>query len=270
MSSELKSGPLPADIEDVVASIMREEGVNFLTNKILRLRLEARYRIEFTSHKAALDQITSKLMQLPEFKKQLENALKEKKAASAIGGKGKKRSSSPKADAKDAKRAKKEKKPDDYPKAALSAYILFGNDHRDKIKAESPDMKNTEILQRLGKMWADASEAVKEKYKKMADNDKKRFEQELSEYKKCGGEVYKRGGGKVKTKDENAPKRPMSAYIFFANDFRKKNPNLGVAETAKGAGAAWKNLSEDARKPFNAMAEKDKERYQREMAARAN
>ncbi|EAN88319.1 High mobility group protein TDP1 [Trypanosoma cruzi] len=270
MSTELKSGPLPADVEEVIANIMREEGVNFLTSKILRLRLEARYRMEFTSHKAAIEGIITKLMQLPEFKKQLENAVKEEKAASSIGGKKKKRSASAAADERNAKVNKKEKKPDDYPKAALSPYILFGNDHRDKVKEQNPEMKNTEILQSLGKMWAEASDAVKEKYKKLAEDDKKRFDRELSEYKKSGGTEYKRGGGKVKAKDENAPKRSMSAYFFFVSDFRKKHPDLSVTETSKAAGAAWKELSDEMKKPYEAMAQKDKERYQREMAARAS
>ncbi|KAH9599213.1 High mobility group box domain [Trypanosoma melophagium] len=270
MSSELASGPLPADIEEVVANIVREKGVGLLTYGDLRLLLEAKYRIEFASHRASLDEILGKLLQLPEFRKQVEQAEKEKKAAGNIGGKGKKRSASAKQDERETKKTKKEKKPDDYPKAALTAYILFGNDHRDKVKAENPEMKNTEIIQRLGKMWAESSDAVKSKYKDMAEEDKKRFERELSEYKKGGGEVYKRGGGKAKTKDENAPKRSMSAYFFFTSDFRKKNPDLSVTETAKAASVAWKALSEEMRKPFEDMAQKDKERYQREMAARSN
>ncbi|RNF22024.1 putative high mobility group protein [Trypanosoma conorhini] len=269
MSSELKSGPLPADVEEVIATIMREEGVSFLTSKTLRLRLEAKYRIEFTSHKAAVEGIVTKLMQLPEFKKQLENAVKEEKAANSIGGKGKKRGASAKADEREVKKSKKEKKPDDYPKAALSPYILFGNDQRDKIKAENPEMKNTEVLQKLGKLWAEASEAVKAKYKKLAEEDKERFNRELGEYKKSGGEEYKRSGGKAKAKDADAPKRSLSAYFFFTSDFRKKHPELSVTETSKAAGAAWKALSEEMKKPYEALAQKDKERYQREMAARA-
>ncbi|RNF08124.1 high mobility group protein [Trypanosoma rangeli] len=269
MSSELNSGPLPADVEGVIATIMREEGVSFLTSKILRLRLEAKYRIEFTSHKTAVESIVTRLMQLPEFKKQLENAVREERAANSIGGKGRKRGASAKADERDTKKSKKEKKPDGYPKAALSPYILFGNDHRDKIKAENPEMKNTEILQRLGKLWAEASEALKAKYKKLAEDDKERFKRELGEYQKSGGEEYKRGGGKAKAKDKNAPKRSLSAYFFFASDFRKKNPELSVTEASKAAGAAWKELSDEMRKPYEAMADKDKERYQREMAARA-
>ncbi|KAG8346679.1 HMG box domain [Trypanosoma vivax] len=265
MASELKSGPLPADIEESIVNIMREEGVRFITSKVLRLRLEAKYNIEFTSHRPAIDEIVGRAMYRPEFKKQLDTALREREAEKGIGGKGKKRSSSAAADGKDAKKKKEEKpkKPDDYPKKPLSSYLIFSNDHREKLKAENPDAKITEILQKLGQMWSDASEAVKEKYKKLAQEDKERFERELNEYKKSGGTEFSRSA-KAKNKDENAPKRAVSAFMFFSKEFRSKHPNLSMTEGSKAAGAAWRELSDEKKKPYEAMAQKDKERYEKE------
>lgn len=271
MSTELESGPLPDDIRETVASIMREEGVNYLTSKILRQRLAAKYNIEFASHKAALERIVADLMQLPEFKRQLENAvMKAENTAKKNAANSKKRSSDTKESVSNAKKTKKEKKPENFPKKALSSYFFFLNDQREKIKAENPDTKTTEIAHLVGKMWAEASDVVKAKYKKLADADKERYDRELSEYKKNGGADFKRGGNKKKTKDKDAPKRSISAYIFFSNDFRTKHPELSVTELSKAAGAAWKGLSDEMKKPYEAMALKDKERYQREIAAREN
>ena len=71
--------------------------------------------------------------------------------------------------------------------------------------------------------------------------------------------------------DPNKPKRPVSAYFFFTSSRREQiavdQPELAknVTEMAKTLGKEWKELDEEARKPFIALAEKDKERYQAQM-----
>jgi hypothetical protein len=50
-----------------------------------------------------------------------------------------------------------------------SAYILFCNDERVKIKDDHPNMIFTEIAKELGKRWKKASDSVKEHYKKQHD-----------------------------------------------------------------------------------------------------
>ena len=63
-------------------------------------------------------------------------------------------------------------------------------------------------------------------------------------------------GGKAK-KDPNAPKRPLSAYFIWLQDFRNKmrteNPDLVKDVKAFGvtAGAAWKNITEEEREPYS-------------------
>lgn len=67
------------------------------------------------------------------------------------------------------------------------------------------------------------------------------------------------------------PKKACSAYIFFSKDARAKvvedNPDFSPAEVMKALGAAWKEASAKDKKKFETMAKKDKERYQKEMAA---
>lgn len=41
----------------------------------------------------------------------------------------------------------------DRPKRPLSAYMLWLNEHREEIKAESPGIKVTEIAKRGGELW---------------------------------------------------------------------------------------------------------------------
>lgn len=72
-------------------------------------------------------------------------------------------------------------------------------------------------------------------------------------------------------------KRASSAYIHFTTDFRKKlkekcekkGDSLPKAnEVAKMAGEAWKKLTDEDKKPYNALAQADKDRYMREVSKR--
>jgi len=77
---------------------------------------------------------------------------------------------------------------------------------------------------------------------------------------------------KRKQKDPNKPKRSTSAYFFFLSDCRKEAAKSGkaptkIAEFTKEASVKWKALSDSAKKPYEAMAAKDRERYTTEMAA---
>ncbi|RMZ71526.1 non-histone chromosomal 6 [Pyrenophora seminiperda CCB06] len=76
-----------------------------------------------------------------------------------------------------------------------------------------------------------------------------------------------------KKKDPNAPKRGLSAYMFFANDQRDKvredNPGIKFGEVGKLLGEKWKALNEKQRAPYEVKARQDKERYEQEKAAYA-
>jgi len=76
---------------------------------------------------------------------------------------------------------------------------------------------------------------------------------------------------KVKRKkDPNAPKRGLSAYMFFANDNREKvrtdNPGITFGEVGKLLGEKWKELTDKEKLPYEAKAKTDKERYESEKA----
>ncbi|KAI9887330.1 MAG: Non-histone chromosomal protein 6 [Watsoniomyces obsoletus] len=81
----------------------------------------------------------------------------------------------------------------------------------------------------------------------------------------------KRGtdGGKRK-KDPNAPKRGLSAYMFFANEQREnvrdENPGITFGQVGKVLGERWKALNEKQRQPYEAKAAADKKRYEDEKA----
>ncbi|KAG7001950.1 hypothetical protein G7Y79_00030g064830 [Physcia stellaris] len=80
-------------------------------------------------------------------------------------------------------------------------------------------------------------------------------------------------GGKKKQKDPNAPKRGLSAYMFFANEqrenVREENPGISFGQVGKVLGERWKALNAKQREPYEAKAATDKERYLSEKASYA-
>ncbi|KAJ7145811.1 high mobility group box domain-containing protein [Mycena epipterygia] len=72
-------------------------------------------------------------------------------------------------------------------------------------------------------------------------------------------------------KDPNAPKRALSAYMFFSQDWRERikteNPDAGFGEVGKLLGAKWKELDDEEKKPYVDQAAKDKTRAEDEKVA---
>jgi len=70
-----------------------------------------------------------------------------------------------------------------------------------------------------------------------------------------------------KTKDPNAPKRPMSAFFLWMKVHRDqiKKPGMGVADVAKACGLEWAKVGDKTH--WEKLAADDKKRYERESAA---
>ena len=80
-----------------------------------------------------------------------------------------------------------------------------------------------------------------------------------------------KGKSDKKKKDPNAPKRGLSAYMFFANEqrdnVREENPGITFGQVGKVLGERWKALNEKQRGPYEESAAKDKKRYEEEKAS---
>ena len=77
-------------------------------------------------------------------------------------------------------------------------------------------------------------------------------------------------------KNPNAPKRAKSSYMFYSEEHRekvtasikKKHPNYKgslMGLVSKELGANWKKIKPGQKKKYEAIAQKDKERYLQEM-----
>ena len=79
----------------------------------------------------------------------------------------------------------------------------------------------------------------------------------------------KTGKKQKRKKDKNAPKKAISAFMYFSNENRDKikeeNPGIAFGDVGKKLGDLWKSMSPEEKAQYEAKAEEDKVRYQKEM-----
>jgi len=173
-------------------------------------------------------------------------------------------------------RQKKKKAHPDKPKKPPTAYVLFCQDERSKVKAENPGATFAESNRILGARWQEVPLNKKDEYKERANRDMGEYRKKLAQFQKehPNSEEESDGGKekkKKRKKDPDAPKNPTSAYFFYQQAVRKdvkaENPEFTVGLIAKAISERWNKMDEKDKKPYAEKAEKDRERYQREKAA---
>ncbi|XP_037070949.1 high mobility group protein DSP1-like [Pollicipes pollicipes] len=159
----------------------------------------------------------------------------------------------------------------DKPRGRMSSYAYFVQTCREEHRKKHPNeaIAFSAFSKKCSERWKVMSDKEKKRFVDMADKDKTRYEAEMRTYVPPPG--GKKGKGKRRTKDPNAPKRALSAFFWFCNDerpaLRAAHPDHSVGDLAKALGKKWAETDEAARRKFELMAEKDKARYSREMAA---
>lgn len=160
-------------------------------------------------------------------------------------------------------------KGDTRPRGRMTAYAFFVQTAREEQKRLHPggSVVFADFSRNCAGRWNSLSEEEKRPYKLMAERDKNRFESEMKQFP---GEKQRRGGKrKRRSKDPNAPKRSLSAFFWFCNDERQKvkgmNPEYGIGDVAKELGRLWALCAPETKQKYQAMSDKDKARYEREM-----
>eukprot|EP00467_Chlorarachnion_reptans_P007869 CAMPEP_0114505740 /NCGR_PEP_ID=MMETSP0109-20121206/11022_1 /TAXON_ID=29199 /ORGANISM="Chlorarachnion reptans, Strain CCCM449" /LENGTH=819 /DNA_ID=CAMNT_0001684215 /DNA_START=201 /DNA_END=2660 /DNA_ORIENTATION=+ len=169
--------------------------------------------------------------------------------------------------------SKRKRKDKNAPKRAKSAFMLFVQKRRKTVKEENPNLKFGEISKLMGEKWKELPDDEKKEFLNAAKNDKIRAEKEKEKYdeehKDDDDDSPKRK--KKRKKAPGEPKRPLSAYMFFAKNNRAsivgENPGKQPKEIMSLVAEKWRALDDDDKKEFNDLAKKDKTRYKEEMAA---
>jgi len=162
----------------------------------------------------------------------------------------------------------KYKKARDAPKRNRSAFILFSSEkHRQinrKQKEKGEIKKITDSAKQVGRAWKLLSREERNEWDAKAGKDKARFESEILTYK---------GPWKVLTNtrtinDPSAPKRPLPAFLAYANSRRaalkRDNPDATNAELSTMLSKSWKEAALPFREKFAEEAEKLRKNYQDE------
>ncbi|XP_028127722.2 FACT complex subunit Ssrp1 [Diabrotica virgifera virgifera] len=103
----------------------------------------------------------------------------------------------------------KKEKTDGKPKRATTAFMLWLNASREKIKEENKGISVTEIAKKGGEMWRELKD--KSEWEEKAKKDKERYEQEMKEFKASGGDTSKESKKSPAKKDKKpAAKRASS------------------------------------------------------------
>jgi hypothetical protein len=107
------------------------------------------------------------------------------------------------------------------PKKGNTAWIFFTNDMREKVKADNPDAKTTDLTKIMSPMWKALSPEEKKPYEDKAKADKERYEKEMENYKGSDSdsdsdpEVKPKKSKKVKKAKSDKPKKlTLRAYVM--------------------------------------------------------
>merc|ERR1712156_766173 len=151
------------------------------------------------------------------------------------------------------------------PKGAMGAYPFFVKICREEHKKRFPDevVEFNEFTKKCAERWKTMTDKEKSKFNQMAELDRKRFSTEMQTFNSNNDGVKKKRTRRAK--DPRAPKRPMSAFFWFAQDERPKvraaNPSFAVGDIAKELGRRWADATPAFKSTYEAKAEKDRERY---------
>ena len=111
----------------------------------------------------------------------------------------------------------------------------------------------------------DAERKRAEKKKLKAE---RKAEKEKKKEKKLNDSGEKKAKKKKMTKLPGQPKKNQSAYFLWMNENReqikKDNPGLSMTDMTKKAGEIWRDMKDKSK--WNAKAEEDKKRYEKELA----
>ncbi|GAB6029829.1 hypothetical protein CHUAL_005538 [Chamberlinius hualienensis] len=108
-------------------------------------------------------------------------------------------------------RKPKKERDENRPKRPLSAYFLWLNESREKLKKEYPGLSMTEMTKKAGEKWKELKD--KTKWDKLAEVAKKDYEKAMAEYKAGGGGITPaKKTKKGKESESKSPQKTPGAY----------------------------------------------------------
>lgn len=155
-----------------------------------------------------------------------------------------------------------------HQKRGPSGYSLFSKEQSPIVKAQHPDWTFAEISKYVATLWKGSSETEKKEWQEKAAVMRATIKSEAPSSSAVDDQKGSKKRKRKGSSDEPKPKRALSAYMYFSTQNRAKikedHPNASFAEVAALVSAAWNELDEDGKKPYQTMADEDKKRYEAE------
>jgi hypothetical protein len=167
-----------------------------------------------------------------------------------------------------------------------SAYFQYLGSRRNAYKQEHNDLAPKAVVSGVSVEWNAFSDAEKEQYVQMSQEDKERYNRELDEaiaaFISENGENAILPEVKTSNKREKKPKRvtigkalgvtgARTAYILYCTSNREKvvasNPDESQREILSILAKQWKKASARTKGKFKKEATADRKRYERELKA---
>ena len=138
----------------------------------------------------------------------------------------------------------------DRPVPARSAFMCFMQARRKENTNEAAEA------------WRLVSKEERAHWENVASNDRKRYNKERKEFEPSARKVRRK-------KDPSAPKRPMSAFLMYAQTKRavlqRENPDIPNADISRMLGEIWRKASVDEKRPFLEREEDERKVYRAKM-----
>ncbi|KAI8497526.1 hypothetical protein Bbelb_248320 [Branchiostoma belcheri] len=156
----------------------------------------------------------------------------------------------------------------DRPKRPISAVFFYQQEKRQKLREKYPSLSNQEITRMLARKWSELSDKKKEKYKKMEEEARGEYEEQMQSFLKANPDYMRDGNaGMMKKKPPPSEARTamelwredkMESYVSRYRNDRKRATDALTAE--------WEKLPKREKQPWLQAAAEDKKRYERELA----
>jgi len=150
----------------------------------------------------------------------------------------------------------KMKKAPGAPRRFKSAFIFFSSYKHKQIKEHEMSSKTGQktmminVAKMVADAWRDLSPEDREVWEEKARLDKRRYEVEKSMY----NGPWKVQEEETPKKDPSAPKKPVSAYLSFANSKRSSikdmHPTASSAEVSRILAGIWRSAPQEVRQPY--------------------
>ena len=117
------------------------------------------------------------------------------------------------------------------PKKNQTAYFLWMNENREKIKKDNPGLSMTEMTKKAGEIWRDMKD--KSKWSVKAEEDKKRYEKEMEKWKAEGGDEALKAAKKQAKKEKRAAVASGSTENKLKSSISAKISTVGTGSHFK-------------------------------------